>query len=44
MVRNECVIFGGHVELQVSFKILQLEEPKKAPILHNLPCFQEGLF
>jgi hypothetical protein len=43
-VWNECIRFGGHVNIQVSYKILQLEVPKKAPILHNLPCFQEGLF
>jgi hypothetical protein len=35
---------GGHIEVQVSYKILQLETPKKVLILHNLPCFQEGLF
>jgi hypothetical protein len=44
MVRNECVRFGGHVEVQVSYRILWLEVPKKAPILHKVPCFQEGLF
>jgi hypothetical protein len=27
-----------------SYKILRLEVQKKASILHNLPCFQEGLF
>jgi hypothetical protein len=37
MVRNECVRFGQHVEIQVNYKILQLEVRKKAPILHNLP-------
>jgi hypothetical protein len=41
---NECVRFGGHINIQVSYKILRLEEQKKASILHNLPCFQEGLF
>ena len=45
MVWSECVRFGGlHVNKQVSYKILWLEVPKKASILHNLPCFQEGLF
>jgi hypothetical protein len=44
MVRNEYVRFSGHVDMQVSYKILQLEVPKKTPILQNLPCFQEGLF
>jgi hypothetical protein len=43
-VKNECVRFGGHVDVQVSYKILRLEVPTKAPILHNLACFQEGLF
>ena len=44
MVRNEFVRFDGHVDVQVSYKILQLKILKKTPILHNLPCFQEGLF
>jgi hypothetical protein len=43
-VWNECVRFGGHVNIQVSYKILQLEVLKKALILQNLPCLQEGLF
>jgi hypothetical protein len=43
-VWNECVRFGGLVNIQVSCKILQLEVLKKALILHNLPCFQEGCF
>ena len=43
-VRNETIRFGGHVDLQVSYKILWSKIPKKALILHNLPCFQEGLF
>jgi hypothetical protein len=43
-VRNECVRFGGHVDIQVSYKILQLKVSKKVPILHNPPCFQKGLF
>jgi hypothetical protein len=44
IVWNECVKFGGHINLQVSYNILLLEVQKKASILHNLPCFQEGLF
>jgi hypothetical protein len=28
---NECVRFGGHVDIQISYKILGLEVPKKAP-------------
>jgi hypothetical protein len=45
MIKNGYVKFGGHVEIQLSYiKILQLEVPKKAPILKNPPCFQEGFF
>ena len=40
MVRNECVIFGGHVDIELSYKILRLEVLKEAPILDNSPCFQ----
>jgi hypothetical protein len=32
-VRNECVRFGRHVDIQVSYKILQLEVLKDNPIL-----------
>jgi hypothetical protein len=32
MVWNECVRFGGHINIQVSYKILQLEVKKKASI------------
>jgi hypothetical protein len=39
MVWNECVRFGGQINIQVSYKILQLEVLKKASILDNLPCF-----
>jgi hypothetical protein len=42
-VWNKCVKFGVHVNIQISYKILQLKVLKKALILHNLPCFQEGL-
>jgi hypothetical protein len=38
-VWNECVRIDGHVNIQVSYKILWLEVLKKALILHNLPCF-----
>jgi hypothetical protein len=38
------VRFGRHVDIQVTYKILQSEAPKKASVLQNLPCFQEGLF
>jgi hypothetical protein len=40
MVRNECTRFGGHVDIEVSYKILQLNILKKTPILHNLSCFE----
>jgi hypothetical protein len=43
-VWNECVRFGRHINIQVSYKILWLEVQKKASILHKLPCFQDGLF
>jgi hypothetical protein len=39
-VRNKCVRFGKHVDIEVRYKILQLEVIYKAPILHNSPCFQ----
>ena len=38
--RNECVRFVGIVDIEVSYKILQLEILKEVPILHNPPCFQ----
>jgi hypothetical protein len=54
MVRNESVIFGRHIYIEVSYKIIQLEVPKlvlilmEVPklvlILHYLACFQKGLF
>jgi hypothetical protein len=43
-VWNKCVRFGEHINIQVSYKILWLEVQNKASILHNLPCFQKGLF
>jgi hypothetical protein len=39
-VRNEYVRFGGHVDIEVSYKILWLDVPKETPILHNLSCFE----
>jgi hypothetical protein len=44
MVRNESVLFGRHIYIEVSYKILQLEVPKLVPILHYPACFQKGLF
>jgi hypothetical protein len=40
MVRNEFVRFGGNVDIEVSYKILQLEVLKESPILDTSPCFQ----
>jgi hypothetical protein len=42
-VRNECVRFGRHVDIQVSYKILWLEVLKDNSILDTSPSFQEGL-
>jgi hypothetical protein len=39
-VKNECVRFGGHVDIEVSYKILWLDVLKETPILHNLSCFE----
>jgi hypothetical protein len=39
-VRNECVRFGGHVDIEVSYKILRLEVLKETPSLQNPPCFE----
>jgi hypothetical protein len=44
MVRNESVRLGRHIDIEVSYKILQLEIPKLVLILHYLACFQMGLF
>jgi hypothetical protein len=43
-VRNECVRFGGHVDIEVSYKILRLDVLKETPSLQNPPCFEQGLF
>jgi hypothetical protein len=39
-VRSECVRFGGHVGIEVSYKILWLEVLKQSPILDTSPYFQ----
>jgi hypothetical protein len=39
-VRNECVRFGGHVDMEVNYKILQLDVLRKTPSLQNPPCFE----
>jgi hypothetical protein len=40
MVRSECVRFDGHIDIEVSYKILRLEVQTKAPILDTSPYFQ----
>jgi hypothetical protein len=40
MVRNECVRFGGHVDKEVKYKILQLDVLYETQILHNLSSFE----
>jgi hypothetical protein len=42
-VRNEYVRFGGHVDIEVSYKILRLDVLKETSILHNLSCFEAVL-
>jgi hypothetical protein len=39
-VKNECVRFGGHVDIEVNYKILWLDVLKKTPSLQNPPCFE----
>jgi hypothetical protein len=39
-VRNECIRFGGLVDIEVSYKILRLDVLKKTPSLQNRPCFE----
>jgi hypothetical protein len=38
------VRFGRHIDIEVSYKILQLEVLKLVPILHYPASFQKGLF
>jgi hypothetical protein len=38
-VKNDCVRFGGHVHIEVSYKILQLKILNEASNLLNSPCF-----
>jgi hypothetical protein len=45
MIRNECQRFGVHIDnIQISYKILQLEIPIEVLTLHQPLGFQEGLF
>jgi hypothetical protein len=39
-VRNECIRFGGHADIEVRYKILRLDVLKETLILHNLSCFE----
>jgi hypothetical protein len=39
-VRDECVRYGGHEDIEVSYKILRLDVLKETSILHNLSCFE----
>jgi hypothetical protein len=39
-MRNECERFGGHVDIEVSYKILELGVLKETQNLHNLSCFE----
>jgi hypothetical protein len=44
MVRNLSVRFGRHINIEISYKILQLEVPKLIPILYYPACFEKGVF
>ena len=44
MVRNGSVRFGGHVDVQVSYKILQSKLQTKALIFAHWSCFQATCF
>jgi hypothetical protein len=39
MVRNESVRFGKLIDIEISYKILQLKVPKLVPILYYPACF-----
>jgi hypothetical protein len=39
-MRIKYVRFGEHVNIEVSYKILQLNVLKELPILYNLSCFE----
>jgi hypothetical protein len=44
MVRNESVRFGRHIDIEISYKILQSKIQKLVLVLNYLACFQKGLF
>jgi hypothetical protein len=39
-VKNECVRFGRHIDIEVGYMILQLDVLKETSILHKLSCFE----
>jgi hypothetical protein len=39
-IRNECVRFGGQIDIEVSYKILWLEILNETPLLDTSLCFQ----
>jgi hypothetical protein len=39
-VRTKYIRFGEHVNIEVSYKILQLDVLKETPSLQNPPCFE----
>jgi hypothetical protein len=44
MVRNESVRFGGHVDIEVSYKILQLNVLKKPQVCKIHLALNRGYF
>jgi hypothetical protein len=42
MVRNETVRFGRHIDIEVNYKILQLEIPKLVLIFPYTTCFRKN--
>jgi hypothetical protein len=44
MIRNEFVRFGGHVKIQISYKILQLEVQKRPQFCTIHLAFDRGCF
>ena len=44
LVKNECVRFGVHVDIEVIYKIFWLDVQTKTPSLQNPPCLEEELF
>jgi hypothetical protein len=43
MVMSESVRFGRHIDIEVSYKILQILVQKLVPILHYQACCRKGL-